>query len=161
MEGEILFSFYKRGFPLTGICWKIVKILLAHLKGVIFSLKTCWLWREWKYASVKNNTFTVVFSLQVYDGPTIYSRPIATYCGADPASFASSGSSMTIQFQSDSSVTGKGFLLEWYAVDASAATHSIARGEFSVCYVVKNDISSAILSFTLKTKQNTPHKRTP
>uniref|UniRef100_A0A8B9TKW5 Cubilin n=1 Tax=Anas platyrhynchos TaxID=8839 RepID=A0A8B9TKW5_ANAPL len=66
--------------------------------------------------------------LKVYDGPTIYSRPIATYCGADPASFASSGSSMTIQFQSDSSVTGKGFLLEWYAVDASAATHSIARG---------------------------------
>uniref|UniRef100_A0A8C3CRJ2 Cubilin n=1 Tax=Cairina moschata TaxID=8855 RepID=A0A8C3CRJ2_CAIMO len=36
--------------------------------------------------------------------------------------------SMTIQFQSDSSVTGKGFLLEWYAVDASAATHTIARG---------------------------------
>uniref|UniRef100_A0A8B9CHJ0 Cubilin n=1 Tax=Anser brachyrhynchus TaxID=132585 RepID=A0A8B9CHJ0_9AVES len=66
--------------------------------------------------------------LKVYDGPTIYSRPLATYCGADPASFASSGSSMTIQFQSDSSVTGKGFLLEWYAVDASAATHTIARG---------------------------------
>ncbi|XP_040403063.1 cubilin [Cygnus olor] len=66
--------------------------------------------------------------LKVYDGPTIYSRPLATYCGADPASFASSGSSMTIQFQSDSSVTGKGFLLEWYAVDASAATHTIPRG---------------------------------
>ncbi|NXY42567.1 CUBN protein, partial [Ceuthmochares aereus] len=66
--------------------------------------------------------------LKVYDGPTINSRPIATYCGADPASFASSGSSMTIQFQSDSSVTGNGFLLEWYAVDASAVPRTIARG---------------------------------
>uniref|UniRef100_A0A8B9N9X7 Cubilin n=1 Tax=Accipiter nisus TaxID=211598 RepID=A0A8B9N9X7_9AVES len=66
--------------------------------------------------------------LKVYDGPTIHSRPIATYCGVNPASFASSGSSMTIQFQSDSSVTGKGFLLEWYAVDASAGTRTIARG---------------------------------
>ncbi|PKU30481.1 cubilin [Limosa lapponica baueri] len=65
---------------------------------------------------------------QVYDGPTIHSRPIATYCGADPASFASSGSAITIQFQSDPSVTGKGFLLEWYAVDASAVTHTVARG---------------------------------
>ncbi|OWK59671.1 Cubilin, partial [Lonchura striata] len=67
-------------------------------------------------------------NLKVYDGPTVHSRLVATYCGADPASFASSGSSMTIQFQSDSSVTGKGFLLEWYAVDASAVTHTIARG---------------------------------
>uniref|UniRef100_A0A8C0FEB1 Cubilin n=1 Tax=Bubo bubo TaxID=30461 RepID=A0A8C0FEB1_BUBBB len=70
--------------------------------------------------------------LKVYDGPSIHSRLIATYCGADSASFASSGSSMTIQFQSDVSVTGKGFLLEWYAVDASAVTHTIARGGFSV-----------------------------
>ncbi|XP_062489682.1 cubilin isoform X1 [Pezoporus occidentalis] len=66
--------------------------------------------------------------LKVYDGPTIHYRPIATYCGEDPASFASSGSSMTIQFQSDSSVAGKGFLLDWYAVDASAVTRTIARG---------------------------------
>lgn len=88
------------------------------------------------------------FPLQVYDGPTIHSRPIATYCGADPASFASSGSSMTIQFQSDSSVTGKGFLLEWDAVDASAGTRTIARGGFSVGCVVKSDIASDTLSFT-------------
>uniref|UniRef100_A0A8B9GL35 Cubilin n=1 Tax=Amazona collaria TaxID=241587 RepID=A0A8B9GL35_9PSIT len=66
--------------------------------------------------------------LKIYDGPTVHSYPIATYCGADPASFASSGSSMTIQFQSDSSVAGKGFLLEWYAVDTSAVTRTIARG---------------------------------
>ncbi|NWR74432.1 CUBN protein, partial [Centropus unirufus] len=66
--------------------------------------------------------------LKVYDGPTVNSRPIATYCGAESASFASSGSSMTIQFQSDSTVTGKGFLLEWYAVDASAVPRTISRG---------------------------------
>ncbi|KAK2531299.1 Cubn [Columba livia] len=66
--------------------------------------------------------------LKVYDGPTVHSRPIATYCGADPASFASSGSSMTIQFQSDSTVSGQGFLLEWNAADASAVTRTIAPG---------------------------------
>ncbi|XP_013797015.2 cubilin [Apteryx mantelli] len=66
--------------------------------------------------------------LKVYDGPSIHSRPIATYCGTAPASFAASGSSLTVQFQSDSSVSGKGFLLEWHAVDGSPATRTIARG---------------------------------
>ncbi|NXH11671.1 CUBN protein, partial [Bucco capensis] len=66
--------------------------------------------------------------LKVYDGPNLHSRPIATYCGAEPASFTSSGSSVTIQFQSDASVTGKGFLLEWNAVDAPAVARAIAPG---------------------------------
>ncbi|XP_054027363.1 cubilin [Dryobates pubescens] len=66
--------------------------------------------------------------LKVYDGPSVHARSVATYCGADLASFVSSGSSVTIQFQSDSSVTGKGFLLEWSAVDAPAVTPALARG---------------------------------
>lgn len=84
----------------------------------------------------------------MYDGPTVHSRLIETYCGADPASFASSGSSMTIQFQSDSSVTGKGFLLEWYAVDASAVTQTIARGGFSVNCSVTSGTASDTLNST-------------
>ncbi|NWR90257.1 CUBN protein, partial [Furnarius figulus] len=77
---------------------------------------------------IENHNRCQYDKLKVYDGPTVHSRSIATYCGADPASFASSGSSMTIQFESDSSVNGKGFLLEWYAVDASAVTRTIATG---------------------------------
>ncbi|KAM8810851.1 cubilin [Eudromia elegans] len=66
--------------------------------------------------------------LKVYDGPSIHSRPIATYCGTAPASFTASGSSLTVQFQSDASVSGKGFLLEWSAVDSSPAARTVARG---------------------------------
>ncbi|NXD11879.1 CUBN protein, partial [Nothocercus nigrocapillus] len=66
--------------------------------------------------------------LKVYDGPSIHSRPIATYCGTAPASFAASGSSLTVQFQSDASVSGRGFLLEWSAVGGSAAARTVARG---------------------------------
>ncbi|ELK28521.1 Cubilin [Myotis davidii] len=57
--------------------------------------------------------------LRIYDGAGIHSRPIGTYCGAQTDSFSSTGSSLTFQFSSDSSVSGKGFLLEWFAVDAA------------------------------------------
>lgn len=84
----------------------------------------------------------------MYDGPTVHSRLIGTYCGEDLASFASSGSSMTIQFHSDSSRTGKGFLLEWYAVDSSAVTQTLARGGFSVSCAVTSGTASDTLNFT-------------
>ncbi|EPQ16888.1 Cubilin [Myotis brandtii] len=57
--------------------------------------------------------------LRIYDGAGIHSRPIGTYCGAQTDSFSSTGSSLTFQFSSDSSVSGKGFLLEWFAVNAA------------------------------------------
>ncbi|XP_003786834.1 cubilin [Otolemur garnettii] len=56
--------------------------------------------------------------LRVYDGIGIHSRLIGTYCGTHTESFSSTGNSLTIQFSSDFSVSGKGFLLEWFAVDA-------------------------------------------
>ncbi|XP_063003684.1 cubilin [Elgaria multicarinata webbii] len=55
--------------------------------------------------------------LKVYDGPNTHSRLIAAYCGVTPSSFTSSGSSITLQFISDFSVNGRGFLLDWYAVE--------------------------------------------
>ncbi|XP_036315022.1 cubilin [Pipistrellus kuhlii] len=57
--------------------------------------------------------------LRIYDGAGIHSRPIGTYCGAQTESFSSTGSSLTFQFSSDSSVSGKGFLLEWFAMNAA------------------------------------------
>uniref|UniRef100_A0A8C3YL53 Cubilin n=1 Tax=Catagonus wagneri TaxID=51154 RepID=A0A8C3YL53_9CETA len=58
--------------------------------------------------------------LRIYDGANIHTRLIGTYCGAQTESFSSTGSSLTFQFSSDSSVSGRGFLLEWFAMDASA-----------------------------------------
>ncbi|XP_004716072.1 cubilin [Echinops telfairi] len=57
--------------------------------------------------------------LKIFDGLGILSRKIGTFCGTQPASFVSSRNSLTFQFSSDSSVSGKGFLLEWFAVAAS------------------------------------------
>ncbi|KAM9673713.1 cubilin [Trichechus inunguis] len=57
--------------------------------------------------------------LRVYDGLGIHSRQIGTYCGTQTPSFSSSRNSLTVQFSSDSSISGKGFLLEWFAVDIS------------------------------------------
>uniref|UniRef100_A0ACB8FV66 Uncharacterized protein n=1 Tax=Sphaerodactylus townsendi TaxID=933632 RepID=A0ACB8FV66_9SAUR len=56
--------------------------------------------------------------LKVYDGPNIHSHLIDVYCGVTLSSFTSSGNSVTLQFISDISVSGKGFLLDWYAVEA-------------------------------------------
>ncbi|XP_067326675.1 cubilin [Anolis sagrei] len=56
--------------------------------------------------------------LKVYDGLNTHAHLIATYCGRARSSFTSSGSSVTLHFISDRSTSGKGFLLNWTAVDA-------------------------------------------
>ncbi|KAM6162076.1 cubilin isoform 2-T2 [Erethizon dorsatum] len=56
--------------------------------------------------------------LKIYDGVGIQSRLLGTYCGTEAQSFSSMGNSLTFQFLSDSSGSGKGFLLEWLAVDS-------------------------------------------
>ncbi|XP_077015414.1 cubilin-like [Tamandua tetradactyla] len=67
--------------------------------------------------------------LRIYDGLGIHSRLLGTYCGTQTPSFSSSRSSLTFQFSSDASVSGKGFLLEWSAVDAPAGpAPTIAAG---------------------------------
>ncbi|XP_024431584.2 cubilin [Desmodus rotundus] len=57
--------------------------------------------------------------LKIYDGVGTHSRLTGTYCGTQTESFSSTGNSLTFRFSSDSSVSGKGFLLEWFAVNAS------------------------------------------
>ncbi|XP_015441120.1 cubilin isoform X1 [Pteropus alecto] len=67
--------------------------------------------------------------LRIYDGLGIHSRLIGTYCGTQTASFSSTRNSLTFQFSSDSSISGKGFLLEWFAMDTSVgALPTIATG---------------------------------
>uniref|UniRef100_F7D8H4 Cubilin n=1 Tax=Ornithorhynchus anatinus TaxID=9258 RepID=F7D8H4_ORNAN len=56
--------------------------------------------------------------LSIHDGPSIHSRLIGSYCGFTGTTFASTGPSITFHFLSDSSRTGRGFLLEWHLVAA-------------------------------------------
>ncbi|XP_037693302.1 cubilin [Choloepus didactylus] len=55
--------------------------------------------------------------LRIYDGLGVHSRLMGTYCGAQTPAFSSSRNSLTFQFSSDSSISGTGFLLEWFAAD--------------------------------------------
>uniref|UniRef100_A0A4W3K7X0 Cubilin n=1 Tax=Callorhinchus milii TaxID=7868 RepID=A0A4W3K7X0_CALMI len=51
-----------------------------------------------------------------YDGPDVNSRLIVTYCGYEPPPpVVSFGTTLTIEFSSDDSSNGQGFLLEWHA----------------------------------------------
>ncbi|XP_053323004.1 cubilin [Spea bombifrons] len=68
--------------------------------------------------------------LKIYDGPDIHYHLLGTFCGVTPPpSLFSSGSSMTVQFISDSSVSKKGFLLEWFMIEIpSGPLPTIAPG---------------------------------
>ncbi|KAM4028087.1 cubilin isoform 1-T1 [Anomaloglossus baeobatrachus] len=58
--------------------------------------------------------------LRIFDGPDTHFHIIGTYCGVTlPPSLFSSGSAVTFQFLSDNSVSKRGFLLEWRAINVS------------------------------------------
>ncbi|KAG7219563.1 hypothetical protein INR49_018990 [Caranx melampygus] len=49
--------------------------------------------------------------LKVFDGPSVHSFPLRTFCGLDlPSPLRSSGNTLTLQFQSDTVQGGRGFL---------------------------------------------------
>ncbi|XP_037612385.1 cubilin [Sebastes umbrosus] len=67
--------------------------------------------------------------LKIFDGPSVHYYPIGTFCGlALPPPLRSSGSTVTLQFISDSVVGGRGFLVEWTAVQDSGPPPTIAPG---------------------------------
>lgn len=69
---------------------------------------------------VSNLLFNMSFLLQIYDGPDVHYHIIGTLCGVTPPpSLFSYGSSVTIVFTSDHSISRKGFLLEWSAISLS------------------------------------------
>ncbi|XP_005387022.1 PREDICTED: cubilin [Chinchilla lanigera] len=78
---------------------------------------------------IESSSSCVYDKLKIYDGADIHSRIIGTYCGTETQSFSSVGHSLTFQFLSDSSGSGKGFLLEWFAVDSpTGPVPTIAAG---------------------------------
>ncbi|XP_032366699.1 cubilin [Etheostoma spectabile] len=67
--------------------------------------------------------------LKIFDGPNVYYLPIGTFCGlALPPPIRSSASTLTLQFQTDSVVGGRGFLVEWTAVQDSGPPPTIPPG---------------------------------
>ncbi|XP_070708966.1 cubilin [Pempheris klunzingeri] len=67
--------------------------------------------------------------LKIFDGPSVHYYPIGTFCGLNlPPPLRSSASTVTLQFQSDSVVGGRGFLVEWTAVQESGPPPTITPG---------------------------------
>ncbi|CAB1340813.1 unnamed protein product [Coregonus sp. 'balchen'] len=67
--------------------------------------------------------------LKIFDGPNIHAYSLGTFCGLSlPASVSSSGSTVTLEFQSDSVLGGRGFLIEWSAIQSSGPLPTIAPG---------------------------------
>ncbi|KAM4534255.1 cubilin [Odontesthes bonariensis] len=67
--------------------------------------------------------------LKIFDGPDVHHYPIGTFCGLSlPPPLRSSGSTVTLQFQSDSVIGGRGFLVEWTAVQDSGPPPTIPPG---------------------------------
>ncbi|XP_034427678.1 cubilin [Hippoglossus hippoglossus] len=67
--------------------------------------------------------------LKIFDGSSVHYYPIGTFCGLDlPPALRSSGSTVTLQFKSDSVIGGRGFLVEWSAVQDSGPPPTISPG---------------------------------
>ncbi|CAB1449409.1 unnamed protein product, partial [Pleuronectes platessa] len=67
--------------------------------------------------------------LKIFDGSSVHYYPIGTFCGLDfPPAVRSSGSTVTLQFKSDSVIGGRGFLVEWSAVQDSGPPPTISPG---------------------------------
>ncbi|XP_074549445.1 cubilin [Halichoeres trimaculatus] len=67
--------------------------------------------------------------LKIFDGPSVHYYPLGTFCGVRlPHPLRSTGSTVTLQFQSDTVVGGKGFLVEWTAIQDSGPPPTIPPG---------------------------------
>ncbi|CAL1576609.1 unnamed protein product [Knipowitschia caucasica] len=67
--------------------------------------------------------------LTVLDGPSEHYYPLGVFCGLQlPPPVRSSGSTLTLLFQSDGVVGGRGFLIEWKAVQSSGPPPTIPPG---------------------------------
>uniref|UniRef100_UPI00398F64EE cubilin n=1 Tax=Pristiophorus japonicus TaxID=55135 RepID=UPI00398F64EE len=87
--------------------------------------------------------------LTLYDGPNVHARLIGIYCDFElPPAVLSTGSTLTVQFISDSTINGKGFLLEWCAVEYIVDPTAIATVQPGSCggVVVTGDSPTFLFS---------------
>ncbi|MCJ8728547.1 hypothetical protein PDJAM_G00005700 [Pangasius djambal] len=67
--------------------------------------------------------------LKIFDGPNVHAYPLGVFCGLiRPQPVRSSGSTVTLEFKSDFVIGGRGFLVEWTAVQSSGPLPTIAPG---------------------------------
>ncbi|KAK3572019.1 hypothetical protein QTP86_022249 [Hemibagrus guttatus] len=67
--------------------------------------------------------------LKIFDGPNVHAYPLGVFCGLiRPQPLRSSGSTMTLEFKSDFVIGGRGFLVEWTAVQSSGPLPTIPPG---------------------------------
>ncbi|XP_072307339.1 cubilin [Eucyclogobius newberryi] len=67
--------------------------------------------------------------LKILDGPSVHYYPLGVFCGLLlPPPVRSSSSTVTLQFESDAVVGGRGFLIEWRAVQNSGPPPTIPPG---------------------------------
>ncbi|XP_076146859.1 cubilin [Alosa pseudoharengus] len=68
-------------------------------------------------------------NLRIFDGPNVHAIPLGTFCGLSlPDPVRSSGSVVTLEFRSDTVIGGRGFLIEWTAVQNTGPIPTIAPG---------------------------------
>lgn len=68
-------------------------------------------------------------SLKIFDGPNVHAMSLGTFCGLTlPDPVRSSGSMVTLEFRSDAVVSGRGFLIDWIAVQNTGPLPTIAPG---------------------------------
>ena len=66
---------------------------------------------------------------QIFDGPNVHALPLGAFCGLSlPDPVRSTGSAMTLEFKSDNVIGGRGFLIEWTAVQSTGPIPTIAPG---------------------------------
>ncbi|KTF87440.1 hypothetical protein cypCar_00025640 [Cyprinus carpio] len=67
--------------------------------------------------------------LKIYDGPSTNAFLLGEFCGLTlPNPVRSSGSTITLEFKSDTVIGGKGFLVEWTAVQGTGPLPTIEPG---------------------------------
>ncbi|XP_043916230.1 cubilin-like [Protopterus annectens] len=108
-SGEVASALWPRNYPNNAnYVWTITVSVDYIVRAVILEM------------DIEELSNCYYDKIRFYDGPDIHARLIGTYCGiVPPPPISSAGSTMTIQFISDSIVNGKGFILDWYAVDTS------------------------------------------
>uniref|UniRef100_A0A4W5QQ03 Deleted in malignant brain tumors 1 protein-like n=1 Tax=Hucho hucho TaxID=62062 RepID=A0A4W5QQ03_9TELE len=79
---------------------------------------------EFPYVNLEGDFNCRYDSISVYDGYSTYNRLLGKLCGGQSSTFYSTGSSITVQFTSDSSSTYKGFQAEYRVVDGGSCRHN-------------------------------------
>ncbi|XP_045577224.1 deleted in malignant brain tumors 1 protein isoform X2 [Salmo salar] len=79
---------------------------------------------EFPYVNLEGDFNCRYDSISVYDGYSTYNRLLGKLCGGQSSTFYSTGSSITVQFTSDSSSTYKGFQAEYRVVAGGSCRHN-------------------------------------